>query len=82
MMLLHLGEKEASQDIMNAIDEVLGRAQASEITPDLGGTATTQALGAAIERAIRNSKWLSESKLLVLTTLGNLYNFCYVVLFV
>ncbi|KAF8523172.1 hypothetical protein BU17DRAFT_75070 [Hysterangium stoloniferum] len=53
MMLLHLGETKAAESIMNAIDLVLGRANTSEITPDLGGKAKTQALGAAIEKAIR-----------------------------
>ncbi|KAF8525556.1 hypothetical protein BU17DRAFT_41718 [Hysterangium stoloniferum] len=53
MMLLHLGETKAAESIMNAIDLVLGRANTSEITPDLGGGAKTQALGAAIEKAIR-----------------------------
>jgi len=56
MMLLHLGEKEAAQDLMNAIDKVLGRADAYEITPDLGGKAKTQTLGAAIEKAIIESE--------------------------
>jgi tartrate dehydrogenase/decarboxylase/D-malate dehydrogenase len=52
MMLLHLGETEAAQSIMNAIDLVLGRHSNLEVTPDLGGEAKTQALGAAIEKAI------------------------------
>lgn len=52
-MLLHLGEKEAATDLMAAIDTVLGRANPSEITPDLGGKAMTHDLGAAIERAVR-----------------------------
>ncbi|KIJ47493.1 hypothetical protein M422DRAFT_28813 [Sphaerobolus stellatus SS14] len=55
MMLLHLGEKEAAQDIIDAIDKVLGTAKVEEITPDLGGKAKTQDLGAAIEKAIRES---------------------------
>ena len=53
MMLLHLGETEAAADVLGAIEKVLGRADVDEITPDMGGKAKTQALGAAIERAIR-----------------------------
>ncbi|KAF8524453.1 hypothetical protein JB92DRAFT_2880460 [Gautieria morchelliformis] len=53
MMLLHLGETEAANDMLSAIEIVLGRADASEITPDLGGQGNTQGLGAAIEKAIR-----------------------------
>jgi tartrate dehydrogenase/decarboxylase / D-malate dehydrogenase len=56
MMLLHLGETKAANDVLSAIENVLGRAHAFEITPDLGGQGKTQALGAAIEKAIRESK--------------------------
>lgn len=56
MMLLHLGETEAAENLIRAIEKVLGRADVTEITPDLGGTAKTQSLGAAIEKAIREGK--------------------------
>ncbi|KAF8579082.1 tartrate dehydrogenase [Ramaria rubella] len=56
MMLLHLGELKAANDVLGAIERVLGRADSSEVTPDLGGNAKTQTLGAAIEKAIREMK--------------------------
>jgi tartrate dehydrogenase/decarboxylase / D-malate dehydrogenase len=53
MMLLHLGEIEAAEELINAIETVLGRSDPSEITPDLGGKGSTQTLGAAVLRVIR-----------------------------
>jgi tartrate dehydrogenase/decarboxylase/D-malate dehydrogenase len=51
MMLEHLGEIEASQSIMQAIETVL-TAPNRNLTPDLGGTATTEELGRAIAQAV------------------------------
>ena len=52
MMLDHLGQPEAAAAVMRAIETVLGHADRIH-TPDLGGTATTQDMGAAIARAIQ-----------------------------
>jgi len=46
MMLRHLGASEAADAVEDAIAEVL--AQAKVRTPDIGGPATTEELGAAI----------------------------------
>ena len=46
MMLRHLGVAEAADAVENAIAETL--AQAEVRTPDIGGHATTKAMGAAI----------------------------------
>ena len=46
MMLRHLGASEPADAVENAIAEVL--AQSKVRTPDIGGTATTEELGAAI----------------------------------
>ena len=51
MMLEHLGEPEAAAAILQAMERTL-TAPAPPLTPDLGGTATTQALGAAIAERI------------------------------
>jgi tartrate dehydrogenase/decarboxylase/D-malate dehydrogenase len=51
MMLDHLGEAEAGAAVVAAIEQVLGSADAP-LTPDLGGTAKTDALGKAIAEAI------------------------------
>ncbi|RCV47964.1 tartrate dehydrogenase [Marinitenerispora sediminis] len=51
MMLDHLGEEQAAADVMRAIETVLGSGDAP-LTPDLGGTAATSDLGAAIASAI------------------------------
>lgn len=55
-MLMHLGETKAADDLLNAIETVLGRADPYEITPDLGGKGKTQSLGAAVEKVIREGK--------------------------
>ncbi|GAA3572887.1 tartrate dehydrogenase [Amycolatopsis ultiminotia] len=51
MLLEHLGETVAAQAIRTSVDEVL-RAGATR-TPDLGGTATTTALGTAVATSLR-----------------------------
>jgi tartrate dehydrogenase/decarboxylase/D-malate dehydrogenase len=51
MMLDHLGQAEAGADIVRAIETVLA-APGAPMTRDLGGTASTAALGAAIAAAI------------------------------
>ncbi|MEQ3554490.1 tartrate dehydrogenase [Pseudonocardia nematodicida] len=52
MMLSHLGEQEAADAVLAAIEEVVARGGAAT-TPDLGGTATTAELGAAIADVVR-----------------------------
>lgn len=51
MMLEHLGEPEAGQMIINAIETVLTSSK-PPLTPDLGGKASTSDLGAAIADAV------------------------------
>ena len=51
MMLEHLGETEGAALIMSALESVLSD-DSTPLTPDLGGTASTQDLGIAIEQAI------------------------------
>lgn len=48
MMLEHLGEQAAAQRLMSAIEQVLAQGPR---TPDMGGIATTQAVGQAIALA-------------------------------
>jgi len=50
MMLEHLGRKDAADGIVAAIERVL--ASRSALTPDMGGTASTQAVGEAIASAL------------------------------
>jgi tartrate dehydrogenase/decarboxylase/D-malate dehydrogenase len=50
MMLDHLGYPDAAADVVSAIETVTGRGDA--LTPDLGGTATTQAVGDALLGAL------------------------------
>lgn len=53
MMLEHLGHPEAATAVVDAIESVLARGPVSApFTPDLGGTAGTVELGAAIAAAI------------------------------
>jgi tartrate dehydrogenase/decarboxylase/D-malate dehydrogenase len=52
MMLDHLGHADAAAAILTAIEEVTARSDAATVTPDLGGTATTAELGAAVTAAI------------------------------
>ena len=50
MMLEHLGHAEAARAVERAIETVL--ADPAALTPDMGGSATTQALGARIASAV------------------------------
>lgn len=50
LLLQHLGEREAAAQVLAAIETVL--AAGTTLTPDLGGTATTVALGNAIRAAL------------------------------
>ena len=50
MMLDHLGETQAAREIERAIEDVI--CDGSALTPDMGGTANTAELGAAIEAAL------------------------------
>jgi len=49
-MLEHLGEVTAAAEIERAIEDVIR--DGNVLTPDMGGTANTQELGAAIEGAL------------------------------
>jgi tartrate dehydrogenase/decarboxylase/D-malate dehydrogenase len=51
-MLDHLGEAEASVRLMRAVEQVTG---AGITTPDVGGTATTKDVTAAVVEAIHSS---------------------------
>lgn len=51
MMLEHLGEPDAAAAVLAAIETVLARG-GDALTPDMGGTATTGALGAAVVDAL------------------------------
>jgi tartrate dehydrogenase/decarboxylase / D-malate dehydrogenase len=51
MMLEHLEEAEASKSVFDAIKRVLASSE-PPLTPDMGGTATTQELGRAIVEAL------------------------------
>jgi len=50
MMLEHLGQQAAADAIVKAIERVL--ADGAELTPDMGGKATTQSLGRAVAEAL------------------------------
>ena len=50
MMLQHLGYQKAHNSILTAIETVLREGQS--LTPDMGGNASTQQLGEAIEKSI------------------------------
>ena len=52
MMLNHLGERAAGDAVLAAIETVLQAGKDAPLTPDLGGTATTVELGAAIAGAL------------------------------
>ncbi|MEV4736704.1 MULTISPECIES: tartrate dehydrogenase [unclassified Microbacterium] len=53
MMLEHLGYRDAGAAVLAAIEEVLARgAEDAPFTPDLGGTASTVELGAAIAEVV------------------------------
>lgn len=48
MMLRHLGQPEAADAIIAAVNTVLGRGNKNELTRDLGGQGSTTSLGDAI----------------------------------
>jgi tartrate dehydrogenase/decarboxylase/D-malate dehydrogenase len=50
MMLQHLGQQAAHDSIMSAIEAVLR--EGAQLTPDMGGKASTESLGKAIEASI------------------------------
>ena len=50
MMIEHLGEREAAATVLAALDRVLGRPEL--LTPDLGGSAGTTALGGAVVESV------------------------------
>lgn len=52
MMLDHVGETEASAEVLEGIESVLSSGDASVLTPDLGGRGTTSSLGEAIASTI------------------------------
>jgi tartrate dehydrogenase/decarboxylase/D-malate dehydrogenase len=52
MMLDFLGYKAAHDGILKAIEDVLRPGSGAPRTPDLGGTASTQDLGRALEQAL------------------------------
>jgi len=51
MMLEHLGEPDAAAAVLAAVETVLARGGDS-LTPDMGGTATTETLGNAVAEAV------------------------------
>ena len=53
LLLDHLGEQEAANTLLRAIEEVLAAGQVR--TPDLGGTATTRELGEAVRTRLRTN---------------------------
>jgi tartrate dehydrogenase/decarboxylase/D-malate dehydrogenase len=55
MMLEHLGHADAGAAVLSAVESVLAQGpDAAPFTPDLGGKATTEQLGAAIADVIRH----------------------------
>ena len=52
MMLDHLGHPEAAAAILASIDDVLTRGVPAQLTPDIGGTGTTESLATAIRDAV------------------------------
>jgi isocitrate/isopropylmalate dehydrogenase len=53
MMLRHLAEPEAARSVEDAVQRVL--AERSDVTRDLGGTASTHEMAGAIAAAVRRS---------------------------
>ncbi|MFB3738267.1 MAG: isocitrate/isopropylmalate dehydrogenase family protein [Candidatus Velamenicoccus archaeovorus] len=51
MMLRHLGERDAAEALTRAVDDVLAEGEVR--TPDLGGTASTEEVAAAVTKALR-----------------------------
>ncbi|WP_029090425.1 tartrate dehydrogenase [Brevibacterium album] len=56
LMLDHLGETEAAAAMQTAFETVLAGGDPDILTPDMGGRATTQALGTAVAEAISVSR--------------------------
>jgi tartrate dehydrogenase/decarboxylase/D-malate dehydrogenase len=54
MMLEHLGEAAAADAVMTAVEDVLARG-GDTLTPDIGGTATTAELGAAVRAQLETN---------------------------
>ncbi|KAK0371786.1 D-malate dehydrogenase [Colletotrichum limetticola] len=52
MLLQHFGFTDAANLVLKAIENVLGRAEAAVLTPDMKGSGNTTAFGAAIEAEI------------------------------
>ncbi|MBB3190498.1 tartrate dehydrogenase [Halomonas cerina] len=52
MLLEHLGYPEAGQAIVKAFEAVLAEGEVAVLTPDIGGTGTTESLGRAIAERI------------------------------
>ncbi|QZH62283.1 tartrate dehydrogenase [Mycolicibacterium farcinogenes] len=52
LMLDHLGERDAAAAILTAVEDVLARG-GDALTPDMGGTATTSALGTAVRDQLK-----------------------------
>ena len=53
MLLQHFGHKEASDVMLKAIENVLGRSEKDVVTADMGGEGNTESLGQAIDAEIR-----------------------------
>ena len=53
-MLDHLGERDAAAAILTAVEDVLARG-GDILTPDMGGTATTSALGTAVRDQLQSN---------------------------
>ncbi|TDL26611.1 tartrate dehydrogenase [Rickenella mellea] len=60
MMIEHLGEKQAADAMLHAIEKVLGAEKAgglsNVLTPDMGGKGDTESLGKAVENELANIK--------------------------
>ena len=54
MMLDHLGEPAAAAAVLGAVETVLARG-GDTLTPDMGGTCTTETLGKAVADAVTTS---------------------------
>jgi isocitrate dehydrogenase (NAD+) len=54
LLLRHLGERHGADAVDRAVADVLGRGEA--LTPDLGGTASTDDIAAALARAVRAAR--------------------------
>ena len=56
MMLDHLGEEAAAKTLFDAIEDVLGNGGSDVLTPDMGGSGSTQILGEALVKSIESSR--------------------------